>query len=493
MAVDVLPDVSIDVMAIAGDGSVALAWTAPADNGAVIEDYIAEYSADEGLNWQPYDDGVSADPSMTVSNLVNGTSYIFQIAAVNEFQQPGEWSAGSNAVTPAGLPAIPTDIVGVAGDGAIQVTWGVPADNGAEIADYVVDYSTDDGLSWSTFEDGVSAASVADVTGLANGTHYVFRVAAVNPVGQGSWSELSGEAIPMSAPGQPTGLAAVGGNQSATLTWLAPANDGGSAVLDYVVEYRLTTSDVWTAILEQPRATIVTVGGLTNGVTYLFRVAARTAFAAGEFTSTPQAATPLPPPTRLVGSASAAGAASGTVSLSWAAPVTPATLPVLDYVVQFSSDGGSTWQLHNDAESSARSTIVGALANGTTYLFRVAAVTVAGQGVFSAPSAPLTPFLRSAAALPAKPTAVMAVGSNGTVALSWTPPSRNAGGPPIDYVVRVRFDRPGAKWFTVSRPASADPTAFVKRLVPGRAFLFQVAARNLSGVGAFSDPISVRA
>ena len=118
MAVDVLPDVAVDIVATAGDASVALTWTAPADNGAVIVDYIAEYSTDEGLSWQAYDDGVSADPLMTITGLANGMSYVFHVGAMNEYQQPGDWSSVSNAVTPAGLPEPPTDVVASRGDGS---------------------------------------------------------------------------------------------------------------------------------------------------------------------------------------------------------------------------------------------------------------------------------------------------------------------------------------------------------------------------------------
>jgi hypothetical protein len=63
----------------------------------------------------------------------------------------------------------------------------------------------------------------------------------------------------------------------------------------------------------------------------------------------------------------------------------------------------------------------------------------------------------------------------------------------VDYVVRFRLDAPGARWFTYNRPVSAIPAAILRRLSPGQAFVFQVAARNLSGVGSFSNAVTVRA
>ena len=593
MAVDVLPDVATDIVATGGDASVALTWTAPADNGAVIADYLAEYSSDEGLNWQPYDDGVSADPLMTVTGLANGTSYVFHIAAVNEYQQSGDWSSDSSTVTPAGFPGVPTDVVasrgdgfvdlswsgpisdngsavtgylvdyslddgetwvqaagedsplaataltipalenGVAyvfrvaaanavgpsdysawsdavipaglpdaptevipsrGDGAVDLTWVAPAGNGSDITDYAVEYSTDDGISWIAFDDGVSAEASVTVTGLVADTSYRFHVSAVNDVGQGSWSDPTTATSPLGAPGQVPSLVVVADNGSARLAWTAPLDDGGRPVVEYVVEYRAPGAAEWTAVpAVRVSGNAATVTGLTNGVTYQFRVAARSDFATGDFPDEPLRATPLPPPTLVQGRASSGTSPLGSVALSWVAPVTPAPLPVVGYVIELSSNGGLTWSRRIDVASRATSSTVGGLINGTTYLFRVAAVTSEGQGAFSSPSIGMTPVLRSAAAVPAAPTGLVGVGGRGTVTLTWVAPSRNSGGATIDYVVRFRLDAPGSKWFTYNRPVSAIPAAVLRRLSPGQSFVFQVAGRNVNGVGRFSDAVTVRA
>ena len=83
-------------------------------------------------------------------------------------------------------------VVGVSGDGQVALTWSVPAsDGGAVVTDYVVEHSSDSGSSWSVFADGTSTSTSAVVTGLLNGTGYVFRVSAVNSAGTGPVSVVS--------------------------------------------------------------------------------------------------------------------------------------------------------------------------------------------------------------------------------------------------------------------------------------------------------------
>lgn len=82
---------------------------------------------------------------------------------------------------------------------------------------------------------------------------------------------------------------------------------------------------------------------------------------------------------------------SGRVNLSWTAPVSNGGAPITDYVVQFSSNNGTSWTTFNDGTSLATSTVVTGLTNGANYVFRVAAVNSAGAGVFSPASAVVTP------------------------------------------------------------------------------------------------------
>jgi hypothetical protein len=61
------------------------------------------------------------------------------------------------------------------------LSWSAPeSDGGAAITDYLVEFSSNGGVAWSTFDDGVSTALTATVTGLSDATSYEFRVSAQN-------------------------------------------------------------------------------------------------------------------------------------------------------------------------------------------------------------------------------------------------------------------------------------------------------------------------
>ena len=84
----------------------------------------------------------------------------------------------------AGLAGAPTGLSGTPGNVLVALTWTAPASDGGDaISDYTVEYSSTGGVVWSGFNDGVSTATSATVTGLTNGTAYSFRVSTVNASG----------------------------------------------------------------------------------------------------------------------------------------------------------------------------------------------------------------------------------------------------------------------------------------------------------------------
>ncbi|MDP3520700.1 MAG: IPTL-CTERM sorting domain-containing protein [Hydrogenophaga sp.] len=70
------------VTATAGDGQVDLAWTSPAANGSPIVAYVVRYRAFGSLGWTPWVFAGTGNAT-TISSLVNGVLYEFEVSALN--------------------------------------------------------------------------------------------------------------------------------------------------------------------------------------------------------------------------------------------------------------------------------------------------------------------------------------------------------------------------------------------------------------------------
>jgi hypothetical protein len=96
-------------------------------------------------------------------------------------------------------PGTPTaSLPATYGNTTASVAWTAPtSDNGSPIFDYTIQYSDNGGSTWTTFSDTVSTSTSVTVTGLTNGNTYVFRVAAINGIGTGTYSASSNSVTPL--------------------------------------------------------------------------------------------------------------------------------------------------------------------------------------------------------------------------------------------------------------------------------------------------------
>jgi hypothetical protein len=139
----------------------------------------------------------------------------------------------------------------------------------------------------------VGVVTQATVTGLTNGTAYTFRVAAMNVVGTGAQSAESNSVVPKTLPAVPTAAAATAGNGQATVSWVAPASDGGSAITGYeLTRYVGGAAQGTTSVGVVTQATVT---GLANGTAYTFRVAAMNVVGTGAQSAESNAVTPIAP------------------------------------------------------------------------------------------------------------------------------------------------------------------------------------------------------
>ncbi len=216
--------------------------------------------------------------------LTTGDTYQFTVVASNSVSS-GPPSARSNPVT-TGAPAAPEPpTIGTAtpGDASAHVAFSPPASTGtAPVSVYTVT-ATDVTNPAHGGQTATGAASPVTVPGLTNGDTYTFTVTATNSVGVGAPSAASNQVTPKAptAPGAPTGASAHAGDAAATVSWTAPASDGGSPITGYRV-----TSSPDGRTCTTGGATSCTVTGLSNGITYTFAVVAINAVGAGPSATT---------------------------------------------------------------------------------------------------------------------------------------------------------------------------------------------------------------
>jgi titin len=78
-----VPSAPTNLMATPGDSQVLLSWTGPTDVGSSIVDYQIDYGI--GDSWITVGHGSSITETFTiVTDLINGTSYDFRVAAINQ-------------------------------------------------------------------------------------------------------------------------------------------------------------------------------------------------------------------------------------------------------------------------------------------------------------------------------------------------------------------------------------------------------------------------
>jgi hypothetical protein len=179
----------------------------------------------------------------------------------------------------------PTGVAGTANSTSVALSWTAPTSNGGtSIIDYTVQYSTDSGTSWTTFAHSASTSTSATVTNLTRGTAYLFRVAAVNALGNGTFSSASASITPaITAPGQVTNLVATSGVDVISLSWNAPTDNGGDAA-SYIVQSSTDGGTTWNTA-KTVSGTSTTLTGYDSGTEFIFRVAATNSAGTGSYSS----------------------------------------------------------------------------------------------------------------------------------------------------------------------------------------------------------------
>ena len=312
-------------------------------------------------------------------------------------------------------PDPPSGVQAIAGNGQVRLFWAASDEvstdpDVAKVTRYkawAVTDTTDIYQDDSKFCTADRPDTTCKIAGLTNGVKYYFVVSAFNqakdsrlcenhagpsnfitlPQGQSCASAIVSATpeSPGTLPGEPTALTAVAGNARVTLSWTAPASNGGLPITGYkaypVEAYAVSDTTI----------SCITTGALTcaitdlvNGTAYTFAVVAMNSAGPGPASTTSSAVTPatLPGPPTAV----RADAGQAEVTVRWNPPTVTGGAMISGYKAYAIGDSAKFC-----ITTGALSCMIYLVNNGTAYTFAVKAINALGTGLASEASAPVTP------------------------------------------------------------------------------------------------------
>jgi hypothetical protein len=438
------PTAPTGVQAEPATSSVRVSWTDPAnDSGSAITGHtVTPYVS--GVAQTPVQVGASAT-TKTITGLTNGTSYTFTVTRTNDIGTSPESAPSAAAKPQATILDFTTPASADAGDTSpIELGVKFKADvdgtvtgvrfykaaantgthtgslwsvGGARLAQAT--FTGESATGWQTVTFATPVAITAGTTyiasyfapnghysytggGLASGIdNGVLHALADSATQNGVYAYGSGSNFPASSfnaaeygvdvlfapapvPGTPTNVQATAGPRSAALTWTAPSS-GGAPDSYKITPYVGSVAQASTTV--SAPATSATVGGLTDGTSYTFKVQGKNGGGFGPESAASNAVTPTSGTTPAAPTSVSAQPASSSARVSWTAPPESGSAltgyTVTPYV-------GTTAQTPVAASGSATSATVTGLTNGTDYTFKVTATNGVGTGP-AGTSASVTP------------------------------------------------------------------------------------------------------
>ncbi|MEY4988628.1 MAG: hypothetical protein RI933_261 [Actinomycetota bacterium] len=318
-------------------GDPAFALSATASSGAAVT-----YSEGSSTN-----DACDVTSSGLVTVKAIGTCVVRANQSGNS-----TWAAASQVVRTfevlADLPGVPFITSISAGDRSMTATFYAPGYTGGDtIAAYELVAVTDaPGVNVSNSACSTTAANgvlTCTVTGLANGTSYKLKVAAINSAGRGEFTTLSAAQTAVTSPEAVGSFTAVANNTALNLTWTTPISFGGGNWDSYRIYVRQAGGSYPAAnapsfTINGSNGTSTTTGwqltGLVNGTAYDVRIVTVTTANSqalesntAEVRQTPRTVPAAPP----VVSALEVGA---DLVITWSPPTNDGGDPVSGYVVE---------------------------------------------------------------------------------------------------------------------------------------------------------------
>ncbi|CAG2061870.1 unnamed protein product [Timema podura] len=321
---------------------------------------------------------------------------------------------------------------------------------------------------------------------LREDAEYMFRVIAENPVG--SSEALESDTVTIRSkydrPSPPRGPLDVSGmtDTSFTITWQPPETDGGSPILEYIVERREVNKKAWQKVGSTTvDVTHIEVSSLKVNISYHLRVTARNdvgpsvpyapeePITAGKRISAPSSPTNL----------TVVDVTSKSVTIQWGPPTSTGGTELTGYIVEKRQSSSNKWTKVVTLEPSVTQHCIANLKEKSEWFFRVSAENSIG---LSPPASTELVSLKTHATVPSPPTAPLEIRSIGpnSIIIEWGIPESDGGAPLEGYTIAIRDIRK-TMWMEVGRVKVGVQKLTIKDLQENHEYLIRIYARNEVG------------
>ena len=434
-----------------GIGKIIVPFTQSSNGGSPITGYY--YSTASTASYTYTNTTISP---ITITGLTGGTTYSVRLMAVN--------IVGNSAVAGPNTVAMPTTVpdqpvIGsiTPGNTSASISFTAPVNGGLSITNYF--YSTNNG---TTFAPVGNTTIPINVSGLTNGTTYQFVIKAVNSLGNSAPSAAV-SATPCVVPGLPTINSVVSGNQLLTVSFSAPASNGGSSITGYKYSINGTS---YTAI---GTSSPFTITGLTNGTAYT--VSMKATNAAGDSVAYTPLDSVVPATVPNAPAVSSVVPGNQSITVSYTAPTITGGSAITNY--WYSYDGTNYTSL--STSSAATPFTISGLTNGTGYKITMKATNIVGNSTVSGESASVVPLTT-----PNPPVISSYVLGDSQVNISYSLPYN--GGNAIDY---IQYKINGGTYTSIGTATTYTITG----LTNGTAYPVQIRAHNAAGYSIDSSAV----
>nr|XP_040219908.2 twitchin isoform X6 [Anopheles coluzzii] len=474
-----------------GYEQITLSWKPPiSDGGSRISGYIIERRDLATGRWIQANKYPVPNIEYTDTGVIKGHQYEYRVSAVNQAGQgnPSDSSVKCWARPMQQAPALNMDSFSKR---TIKVRAGEPIVITIPLVGAPLPT-----VEWSRA--GTKIPETSRVSIDTNMEQTVFRVDNSNRNDSGTYKIKAAnqygedvkefEVIVVDRPQPPKYVSGLETTQdSVTLNWDAPSDDGGSEITGYSIEYKEFPSDNWKMVYGTVPRCSHTVKHLTENHEYVFRVRAENIYGASEPTESKPISPKSPDPPEPVDKPTVADYTPSSCTITWRPPRVQ-TRPVVGYYVEKRERGTGEWVQVNNYPTTNTTYTIPDLMEGFRYEFRVKTVNEVGVSKPSEPTDPITASHQRKRPNQPDPPSIDKITRN-SVNLSWRTLRRDAKEKIRGYIVQYRV-KDDEKWVDANAPTEliADQAYRVENLEEGKEYQFRLIAVNEIGQSEPSRP-----